>query len=165
MVFYLLQAPSQKNLCRGLAVLLRQCLQYRLIHALGLHQRRVGLHHNIALLQPRGDVLAMAPRVNLVLADIDLAADAAVNVLLELIEMVNTVVGDANGADFSGLLRFDESPPGACASLLSSVWGVDQDSTMLLVNGKIFIRLVSSRERTGQCSPVSPLQDSFRWRL
>lgn len=107
---------------------LNQRLQRRLIHAGGLDERRVGLDNDIALFQPRGNILPRAPRVDLILPDGNLAAAAVLNVLLQLVEMVDTEVGDANRADFAGfLLRLDERAPSAEAAFFSAKRRVQEE--------------------------------------
>lgn len=52
------------------------------------------------------------------------------DVRLELIEMVDAVVGYAQGADFASLLRFNQGTPGAIAAFFTTVWGVYQISAI-----------------------------------
>lgn len=59
-------------------------------------QRTIRLDHDIALLQPINDIPPVAPRVNLVLAHVDLAASGLVDVLLEFVKVVDAVVGDSD---------------------------------------------------------------------
>ena len=47
------------------------------------------------------------------------------DVRLQLVEMVNAIVGDTDGADESGALCFDESEPGAIAGGGAAVGGMD----------------------------------------
>lgn len=47
------------------------------------------------------------------------------DVRLQLVEMVNAIIGDADGADESGAFRFDESEPGAIAGCGAAVGGMD----------------------------------------
>ena len=89
---YLLQAPPDQDLGGSLAVLLCQALQAGFTHASSLDQRRVGLDDDVTLLQPPGDVLPRAPGVNLILPDGDLAADSAVDVCLQLFQVVDSIV-------------------------------------------------------------------------
>lgn len=63
--------------------------------------------------------------MQLVLPDIDLAAAAGRDVLLELVEVVDSVIRDADRARFAGFLGFDEGFPGAESAFFSAVGGVD----------------------------------------
>lgn len=62
-------------------MLLRQRLEDWLIHTSCLDKRRVRLNDDIALLQPLGDILARAPRVNLVLTDGNLTTASTLDVI------------------------------------------------------------------------------------
>lgn len=46
----------------------------------------------------------------------------------EFVEVVDAVVGDADGADEAGLLGFEEGEPGAAAGLFAAVRCVDEIS-------------------------------------
>lgn len=47
------------------------------------------------------------------------------DVRLQLVEMVNAIVGDADGADESGTFCFDKSEPGAIAGCFATIGGMD----------------------------------------
>ncbi len=49
----------------------------------------------------------------------------SLDVRLQLGEVVDAVVGDADGADEAGALGFDEGEPGAVAGCGAAVGGVD----------------------------------------
>lgn len=66
--------------------------------------------------------------MDLILADGNLTTAAVLDVLLELFEMSDAVVGYTEGADLARLLGFDESTPRAKTSLLTTVRSVDQDA-------------------------------------
>lgn len=134
-------------------MLLGQVLQHGLVHALGLDERRVGLDDDVALLEPLDDVLSGAPGVDLVLADIDLTADSAVDVRLELIQVLHAVVGDTDGADLSGLLCLHQGSPGALTVCLRAARGVDQHPTPV---SAIPEPDVGSSERNLQVNVVEP---------
>lgn len=91
-ITYLLQAPANENLSRGLVVFLSQVLQHRFLHSSSLYKRRVCLDDDIVLLKPLGDLLARAPGMDLVLANGDFAASAARDISLQLLKMLNAVV-------------------------------------------------------------------------
>lgn len=61
-------------------MLLPDMVQHVLTKPRSMRKRRVRLDHDIALQQPRRDFRAVEPRVQLVLADIDLAAAAGLDV-------------------------------------------------------------------------------------
>ena len=72
------------------------------------------------------------------LPDADLAAFAGAvlgfqlgDVGFELFEVVDAVVADAKGADFAGLLGFDEGVPGAEAGGAAAVGGMDEVAVVL----------------------------------
>lgn len=147
-------------------MLLGQVLQDRLVHARGLDERRVGLDDDVALSQPLDHVLSGAPGVNLVLANIDLTTDSTVDVRLELVQVLDAVVGDTDGADLSGLLRLQESSPGALAVLLRAARGVDEDPASSRQQSWMVIRISrqQKRNRTGQCSRSWRPSETTRWR-
>lgn len=109
-----------------------QALQNRLLHARRLHQRRVSLDDDIALLQPVDDIFPRAPRVDLVLADGDLSAHAAVDVLFQFVQMVDAVVRDSDGADLAGLLGLHEGTPGSQSTFLTAVGGVEKHAATFI---------------------------------
>lgn len=57
-----------------------------------MRQRTVCFNNDVVFLQPVDDIPAVAPRMNLILSNIDLAAVGAVDVFLEFLEMVDPVV-------------------------------------------------------------------------
>lgn len=61
-----------------------------------MRKRRISLDNDIPLLKPLDDILARAPRMDLILADINPPAASLLDVLLEFVEMVDSVVGDAD---------------------------------------------------------------------
>lgn len=78
-------------------MLLRQILQHRLLYSLSPRQRRIRLHDDVPLLKPPNDIGSGEPGVQFVLPDVDRTADAAfLDVLLEFVKVVDTVVGDAD---------------------------------------------------------------------
>lgn len=128
-------------------MLLGQVLQDRLVHARGLDERRIGLDDDVALSQPLDHVLSGAPRVNLVLANIDLTTDSTVYVRLELVQVLDAVVGDTDGADLSGLLRLQESSPGALTVLFRAARGVDEDPASSRQQSWMVIRISRQQEK------------------
>lgn len=135
-----LQAPPEQDLSLGLAVLLGQLHQCLLAPALALHDRRIGLAGDIPLREPLDDVVARAPRVDLVLADGDDAAVAPLglelgDVLLELVKVVDAVVADADGAELALLDRLDEGLPGALARRRAAVGRVEEHQVHVLDAG------------------------------
>lgn len=68
-----------------------------------MRKRRVSFNNDPALVQPLGDIRMVQPGMQLVLADGDLAPAAALDILLQLFEVVDAVVRDADGL---GLARF-----------------------------------------------------------
>lgn len=123
-------------------MLLNQVLQCRLVHPLGSDKGSICLHDNVTLLKPLHDIVPGQPGVDLILADVDLTTDSAVDVFLKLLKVVDSEVGDSDRAHLTGLLGFDKRLPGAQASLLSAVGGMDQDPFSLLM---IFTSLIKSR--------------------
>lgn len=126
----------------------RQALQAGLTHASSLDQRRVGLDDDVTLLQPPSDVLPRAPGVDLVLTDGDLAADSAVDVRLQLLQVVDSIVGDTDGTDLAGLLGLDQSAPGTQTAFLPSVGGVEQDPVQV----SLCRRIIPEVQLTDQCN-------------
>ena len=57
-----------------------------------MRQRTVCFNNDVVFLQPVDDIPAVAPRMNLILSNIDLAAVGAIDVFLEFLEMVDPVV-------------------------------------------------------------------------
>lgn len=108
-------------------MLLGQGLEDRFLGTLPSDDGTVGLDHDVSSLGPLDDVVTGQPRVYLPLADVDRAPDAGgLYVVLELVQVVDAVVGDADGADPALLLGLGEGPPGAAPGLLPAVGGVDQ---------------------------------------
>lgn len=87
-----LQTPTNQNLSRALAILLPDILQRRLPKPLAMRERRISLDDDITLVQPLRDIGMVQPRVQFVLADGDLAAASAFDILLKLFEVMDTVV-------------------------------------------------------------------------
>lgn len=104
-----------------------------------MRQRTIRLDHDIALLQPIDDIPPVAPRVNLVLAHVDLAASCLVDVFFEFVEVVDTVVGDSDRADFACLLGFYQGAPGAETGFFAAVGGVEEGPFYLV---SFFLRCV-----------------------
>lgn len=109
-------------------MLLREGLQDRLLHAGRLYKGRVRLNKDIALTQPLGDILARTPGVDLVLADADLAAASALDIVLQLFEMLDAKVGHTQGPNLACLLGLDQRLPGAQAGFLAAVGSMDQNT-------------------------------------
>lgn len=57
-----------------------------------MRQRTVRLDNDVVFLQPVDDIPAVAPRMNLILSNVDRAAVGAIDVFLKFLEMVNSVV-------------------------------------------------------------------------
>lgn len=57
-----------------------------------MRQRTVCLDNDVVFLQPVDDIPAVAPRMNLILSNVDRAAVGAIDVFLKFLEMVNSVV-------------------------------------------------------------------------
>lgn len=55
-----------------------------------------------------------------------------VDIGFEFVEVVEAVVGDADGADAARLLGFEEGEPGAAAGFFAAVGGVDEISLNFL---------------------------------
>lgn len=122
---YLLQTPPNQHLRRCLAILPPQLFQHRLV-GLGIpHKRRISLYHSPSLLQPVHNIRPRQPRMQLILPDIDLAAATGRNILLKLVEMVHSVIRDADRAGFTGLLCFNERFPRAESAFFSTVGSMD----------------------------------------
>lgn len=133
--YYLLQAPPDQDLCRCLAVLLHQWLQARLTKAFTSHDGTIRLADDAALLTPFVDIRTGQPRMQFPLTDANLTAFALamlfielLDVCLQLLQMMNSVIGDAQRADFTGLLRFDQGSPGPRSRLFPAVGSMDQIS-------------------------------------
>ena len=129
---HLLQTPPHQNLRRCLSILLHQRLQSLLLESLASHKRTVGFDDHALLLAPLDNVGPRKPRMQFPLPDTDLSTLTLsmlsfefFDVRLQLVEMMNAVVGDADGADESGAFCFDKSEPGAIAGCGAAVWGMD----------------------------------------
>lgn len=115
---HLLQTPPHQYLCWSLPILFTQRLQTFLPKTLTPHERTVSLDDYSPLLAPLYNVGTCKPRLQLPLANTDLSALALAvlyfkffDVRLELVEMVNAIIGDADGANESSAFCFDESEP------------------------------------------------------
>lgn len=87
---------------------LPQGLQNRLVEPIPMRQRRVRFNHDIAILKPLHDLRSIQPWVQLVLPNVDLAsALAALDILLQFIEVMDAVVRYADGACLARRLRLD----------------------------------------------------------
>lgn len=111
---YLLQAPSEQDLTSGLPVLLHQWLQNRFIGPLIPHNWTIRLDYHPSLLAPFHNVRSSEPWMHFPLPNTDLASFAftllafeLLDIGFKLVEMMNAVVRDADGADLAGLLGFD----------------------------------------------------------
>lgn len=124
-------------------MLLGQLLENRLLHASTLDKRRVRLDDNITLVQPLGDIITRAPRVNLILADGNLTTTSALDVLLQFLQLLDAEVGDTDRTDVSCLLGLNQGAPCSQASLLAAVGRVNQDA-------KIDISRCADRKRNAK---------------
>ena len=70
--------------------------------------------------------------MDLVLPDGNHAAAAIFDILVEFLQVVNTEVRDADGADLACFLGLDKSAPGAETGFSSAVGSVDKESAMEL---------------------------------
>ena len=129
---HLLQTPPNQHLRRRLPIPPRQNPQRLLPEPLAPHERTVSLHNDAPLLTPLHNLRPGQPRVHLPLPDADLPALALAvpclevpDVRFQLVEVVEAVVGDADGADEAGALGLDEGEPGAVAGGGAAVGGVD----------------------------------------
>lgn len=131
-------------------MLLSQVLQNGLLHARCLHEGRVCLDDNVALLQPLRNIVTRAPRVNLVLADGDLTTRSALDVILQLLKVLNGEVGHTQRADVARLLGLDECAPGAETILFAAVGCMDQHTSR---NNVSLLHLIfTGQVHTGRCS-------------
>lgn len=97
-----------------------------------MRQRTVCLNDDVVFLQPVDDIPAVAPRVNLILSNINLAAAGAVDVFLQFLEMVDSVVRDSDRFDFALLLSLCQRTPGTESSFFTAVGCVNQDPSSLV---------------------------------
>jgi hypothetical protein len=125
---YLLQAPADQNLSLSLGVLLSKFLQNWLLHARRLHEGGVCLDNDVALLQPLRNIVTRAPRVNLILADSNLPTASTFDVLFQLLEVLDTIVGHTQRPNVACLLGLHKCAPCAEAVLLAAVRRVDQQT-------------------------------------
>lgn len=72
-----------------------------------MRKRRVRLDDDLAAVQPRSDIRMIQPRVQFVLSDGDLAPAAGLDVLFQLFQVVDAVVGYTDGFDLACFLGFD----------------------------------------------------------
>lgn len=119
---HFLQTPPHQHLRRRLPILSHQRLQGFLLKSLAPHKRTVSLDNYSPLLAPLNNVGPCKPRMQFPLPNADLSALALavlplelLDVRLQLVEMVNAIVGDADGTDKSGAFCFDKSEPCAIA--------------------------------------------------
>lgn len=113
-------------------MLFHQRLQNRLLESFAADDGTVGFDDDASVPAPFHNVLPSQPRMDFPLADADFSA-VSWAVLgfevfdggFELVEVVDAVVGDADGADLAGLLGFDEGAPGAGSGSGTAVRGVD----------------------------------------
>lgn len=124
---YILQHPPDHNLRRRLVIFFAQRTQNRLVEPRPVRQRTVRLDNDVAFLQPVDDISTVTPRVDLILPNIDLATARAVDILLEFIKMVNSVVGHSNRADLACFLRLNQGLPGAETGFFAAVGSVEED--------------------------------------
>ncbi len=113
-------------------MLLCQCLHSFLLESLAPYDGTVRLDDDSPFPTPLYDVGPREPRVQFPLPDADFSALTLavlpfefLDVRLQLGEMVNAVVGDADGADEAGAFGFEEGEPGAVAGFGAAVGGVD----------------------------------------
>lgn len=77
-------------------MLLPQTVKDRFLHSASVRKRRVCFDKDIPLLKPLRDLGSIAPRMQLVLPDVDLPTAAIVDVFFQFVEVVNSVVGYAD---------------------------------------------------------------------
>ena len=66
-----------------------------------MRKRRVRLYNDIPLLQPLHDIRMIQPRVQLILADVDLTTPTTLDISLQFFEVVDAVIGYTDGFHFS----------------------------------------------------------------
>lgn len=141
----LLQRPPDQHLGLGLGVLVGQLLQHRLAPALPAHQGAVGLNGNASLLAPLGNVIPGTPRVDFPLAHAQHPALARpsplslklLDVLLELVQVVHAVVGDADVANLALLNALDQATPRLLAGLGATIGGMQQHEVDVVETGDL----------------------------
>lgn len=77
-------------------MLLPQTVQNRFLHSTPMRKGRVCFDKDIPLLKPLRDLGSIAPRMQLVLPDIDLPTAAIVDVFFQFVEVMNSVIGYAD---------------------------------------------------------------------
>lgn len=105
----LIQTPADEDLSRFLAILLHKSLNCRLIKARASHNRAIGFDKYTPLVAPVHDIFPREPWVHFHLVNAygaALACPAALgfqfaDVLLQLVQVVHTIVADSDGADFA----------------------------------------------------------------
>ena len=119
---HLLQTPPNQDLRGCLPILPRQTLQAFLLKPLTPHKRTVSFNNDAPLLAPLHYIGSRKPRMQFPLPHADLSALALAvlsfeffDVRLQFVEVVDPVVGDADGADESGAFCLDEREPAAFA--------------------------------------------------
>ena len=129
---HLLQTPPQQDLRRRLPILLPQPLQHGLLKPLAPHDGAISLDHHPPFPAPPHDIRSRKPGMEFPLPDADFPAFAFpvlgfqfLDIGFEFVEVVEAVVGDADGADAARLLGFEEGEPGAAAGFFAAVGGVD----------------------------------------
>ena len=113
-------------------MLLCQHLQGFLLESLAPHNRTVSFDDHSPVLAPLDNVGPCKPGMQLPLPNADLSTLALAmlsfeffDVRLQLVKMMNAIVGDADGADASSAFCFDESKPGTITGRGAAVGGMD----------------------------------------
>lgn len=114
--------PVEEDLRGGLAVLLSKLANDGVLELVATCERRVGLDGDAVLAADVDEVLALEEGVDLNLVD---SGDNR-GLGHELLEVVDTEVGDTNGADLAEALGSLKSSPGGNALLLVVRGGVDE---------------------------------------
>lgn len=97
-----------------------------------MRQRTVCLNNDVVFLQPVDDIPAVAPWMNLILSNVDLAAVGAVDVFLKFLKMVDSVVRDSDRFDLACFLGFCQCAPRAESSFFAAVGCMNQDPISLV---------------------------------
>lgn len=131
-------------------------LEFWIIHLLCLYEWTVRFDDNVALLKPFNNIRTSEPRMQLILAHINFTPNGFV-VLLQLIQMVDSIVGNSNGADFPFLLSFYQSLPRTFTLLFTTIRCVKKNPrfrvSQISIRRRMLLRILLL---TDQSSPPWP---------
>ena len=138
-----LHAPSYEDLCWRLSVRFRLFLNLLLAEPLTSYNGTIGFCDDTIRFAPVYNVRPGKPRVELPLSNTNfttltfpISSFELIDVVLEFVKMMDSVIGHAQGPDLASLLSLDHGSPCTSSSILAAVGCVDQVAASFSFKGE-----------------------------